>query len=57
MRGEYGVRMTDCKTEELVHLAPVPGKGAWIVQRGGRKTAYAGYSQLEVLIAEKKRSD
>jgi len=35
-------------------LTDIPG---WLVQKGSRRTAYPGYSQLEVLEREKERDD
>ena len=44
--------MTDDSSVKLV-----PSTDWWIVERGTRKTAYVGYSMIEVLELEKTKVD
>jgi hypothetical protein len=48
--------MTEGDTHK-VSLSKEPEYGAWIVQKGERKTAYVGHSMNDVLTLEKTRSD
>lgn len=42
---------------QQAHIEALTGTPGWLVQKGKRRTAYVGHTQLEVLQREKERGD
>ena len=50
-----GANMPITTSDESPSVKLIPSTDGWIVERGTRKTAYVGYSMVEVLELEKAK--